>query len=104
MYSPNSSGRPAFAIFNDTVCEGRTPAWRDERGWPVTYPAERAAQIEIAETLILRLEEFIAGARDFEDAMTVEEYILPVEVAPDGSVRTEDGCWFRITDSNRSQT
>ena len=70
----------------------------------MTYPAERAAQIEIAETLILRLEEFIAGARDFEDAMTVEEYILPVEVAPDGSVRTEDGCWFRITDSNRSQT
>ena len=99
MFASNSDSRPAFAIFTDTVCEGRVPAWRDDCGRPVTYPTERAAQAEVADTLISRLEEFIAGERDFEDAMTVEEYILPVEFAPDGSIRTEDGICFRALDS-----
>jgi hypothetical protein len=94
MYASYSASRPAYAIFTDTVCEGRVPAWRDELGRPVTYATERAAQAEIADTLIARLEEFIAGEREFEDAMTVEEYILPVKVEPDGSIRTEDGLRF----------
>jgi hypothetical protein len=34
------------------------------------------------------------GHRDFEDAMTVEEYVVPVEVSPDGSIVDECGKVF----------
>jgi hypothetical protein len=31
------------------------------------------------------------GERDFDDAITVEEYVVEVEVRPDGRVVTADG-------------
>jgi len=36
----------------------------------------------------------MAGDRDFEDAITVEEYVASVEVYPDGSVVDEYGRRF----------
>jgi hypothetical protein len=86
--------QPAFCIFIDTVCEGRTPAWHDEKNMPVVYPTIEAAQREIADDVIDKLRQFLAGERDFEDAMTVEDYILPVDVLPDGSILDEDGNCF----------
>jgi hypothetical protein len=41
-----------------------------------------------------KLRQFLEGERDFEDAMTVEDYILPVDVLLDGSVLDEDGNCF----------
>ena len=41
-----------------------------------------------------RLRQFLAGERDFDDAMTVEEYIVPVTQYPDGSVVTRSGRRF----------
>ena len=53
-----------------------------------------AAQREIADDLIERLGQFLAGERDFDDAVTVEDYILPVTVLPDGSILDENGNVF----------
>lgn len=84
----------AFCIFIDTVCEGRIPAWHNENQMPVIYPTLEAAQREIADDLIERLGEFLEHERDFDDAITVEDYILPVTVLPDGSILDEDGNVF----------
>jgi len=61
---------------------------------PVVYPAIEAAQREIADDAMERLRQFLDGERDFDDAMTIEDYILPVDVLPDGSVVDEDGNLF----------
>ncbi len=78
----------------DTVCEGRIPAWHDENRMPVVYPTVEAAQREIADDVITKLKQFLDGQRDFEDAMSVEDYILPVNILPDGSIFDEDGNCF----------
>lgn len=96
MYSANKRTRHAFAIFHTTLCDGVIPAWREEDGLPVIYSTEREAQIEIAEMLIAQLRQFIAGERDFADALSTEDFILPVEVWPDGTIHTEDGRHFGI--------
>jgi hypothetical protein len=41
-----------------------------------------------------KLRQFLDGQRDFEDALTVKDYILPVDVLPDGSLLDEDGNHF----------
>ncbi|HEV2692851.1 MAG TPA: hypothetical protein VG347_08125 [Verrucomicrobiae bacterium] len=84
----------AFCIFIDTVCEGRIPAWHDGNSMPVVYPTVEAAQRDIADDVIDKLNQFLEGERDFDDAMTVEDYILPVDVLPDGSIVDEDGNCF----------
>lgn len=40
------------------------------------------------------LSQFLDGERDFDDALSVEDYILPVIVLPDGSIVDEDGNHF----------
>ncbi|MEI6078775.1 MAG: hypothetical protein WCS94_24585 [Verrucomicrobiota bacterium] len=85
---------PAYCIFIDTICQGRIAAWHDENGMPVVYPTIEAAQREIADDVIEKLRQFLAGERGFEDAMTVEDYILPVDVLPDGSILDEGGNHF----------
>lgn len=83
-----------FCIYIDTVCQGPIPIERDEAGKPVVYPNRNEAEREIAEDLIERLRQFLAGERDFEDAMTVEEYIVEVTKGDDGSITDEDGNVF----------
>ena len=70
------------------------PTWRDEQGVIVTYATQREAQIEIAEMLLEQLRQFLTGERDFHDASTTGDFILPVEVWPDGTIETEDGRRF----------
>jgi hypothetical protein len=86
--------RSAFAIFTMTICDGLVPAWHDDRGYPVTYATERDAQIEIADTVMEHLSQFVDGQRDFNDAIYCEDFVLPVEVWPDGTVQTECGHRF----------
>jgi hypothetical protein len=94
MYHATKKCRPAFAIFTQTICQGIVPAWRDERGFPVLYESEKEAQKEVAEMIIEHLQQFIADEREFEDAITTEDFILPVDVWPDGTISTEDGHRF----------
>lgn len=70
------------------------PTWYDETGYPVVYATELEAQREIAEHHLTLIEQFLAGERDYDDAMTVEDFILPVDVWPDGSISIEDGRIF----------
>ncbi|MBC7365797.1 MAG: hypothetical protein H7343_03120 [Undibacterium sp.] len=86
--------RSAFAIFEVTFFGGLTPTWREESGFPAIYATEQEAQIEIAEMLILQLGQFIAGEREFDDAQSISDFILPVKVWSDGSIETERGRRF----------
>lgn len=94
MYYANRNTRHAFAIFQDTICDGTVPTWRDESGFPIIYATEREAQIEVAEMLIAQLEQFVSGERKFDDALSTGDFILPVEVWPDGTIQTESGLRF----------
>ncbi len=89
---PAEPVRSGYAIFIPTLHQGDTPAWHDgETGLPVVYQTEREAQREVAEHQQTLIQQFLDGERDFEDAMTVEDFILPVDVWADGSISTEDG-------------
>ena len=44
--------------------------------------------------LIAQLHQFIEGERDFTDALSTGDFILPIEVWPDGTIETEDGRRF----------
>jgi hypothetical protein len=86
--------QPAFAIFEDTLFQGVIPTWRKENGVIITFATEREAQVEIAEMLMEHLRQLIAGERDFDDASTTRDFVLPVHVRPDGIIETEDGRRF----------
>lgn len=86
--------RTGFAIFTRTICEGLVPAWYDESNFPVVYTTELDAQREIADDLMEHLQQFLVGEREFDDAISVDDFILPVDVWPDGSISTEDGSTF----------
>jgi sugar lactone lactonase YvrE len=58
------------------------------------YLTREAAERQIAEDTMERIQQYLSGERDFEDAMTVEEYVIDVDVLPDGSVVDEDGNLF----------
>ena len=83
-----------YCIYVNTVLEGPRPVERDGQGFPFTYPTLLEAQHVIAEDTIERIRQFSIGEREFDDAMTVEEYIVEVDVQPDGSVCDESGQCF----------
>jgi hypothetical protein len=84
----------AYAIFIDTFCEGLIPAWHDDSDMPIAYATELEAKREIAQFQIDLLQSFLDGRREFEDATTIEDVILPVYRWPDGSFSLEDGRRF----------
>ncbi|MDB5331642.1 MAG: hypothetical protein JWP03_2793 [Phycisphaerales bacterium] len=78
--------KPAFCVLINTFFEGTVPAVRDGDDRPCVFETRVEAEREIADNIITRLQEFLDGERDFEDAMTIEEYVAEVEVLPDGSI------------------
>lgn len=94
----NDEIKLGFCIYVNTVCEGACPVEYNDQGKPFVYSTEEEAQRAIAEYTIERLRQFIVGERDFDDAMTVEEYVVDVDVQPDGSVCDESGQCFGRTD------
>lgn len=87
-------GKAGFCIYIDTVCHGATPVELDDKGNAVVYSSLNDAQRVIAEDTIERLRQFLEGERDFEDAMTVEDYVVDVNVFPDGSITDAAGNIF----------
>ena len=85
--------RDGFCIYINTFCQGPVPVVSDENGY-VVFSTELEAQKEIVDHQIFRLRQFLDDERDFEDAMTVEEYIVRVTVHPDGVIVDEDGRSF----------
>lgn len=94
MPASHQTPHSAYAIFINTVCEGSIPAWHNEKGFPVTYATEREAKLEIVDDLQERLRQFIAGERDFEEAIAIEDFILSVDAWPDGSISLQNGSVF----------
>lgn len=88
----------AFCIYIDTVCHGAVPVERDEKGNAIVYATVNDAQRVIAEDTIERLRQFLDGERDYEDAMTVAEYVVEVDVLPDGSITDAAGNTFGTSD------
>jgi hypothetical protein len=94
--------RRGFCIFIDTVFEGARPSVRgispndggSSRDGIWIFPTELEAQREIADGMMTRLQEFLDGEREFEDAITVEDYVVEVAVSPDGAVQDKDGNCF----------
>ncbi len=89
-----AESRRGFCIYLNTFFQGPTLAVREDEDGPCVFATEAEAQREIADFMMTRLQEFIDGGRDFHDAITVEEYVVPVTVLPDGSVVDEDGRRF----------
>ena len=80
-----------YAIFVHSLAEGVVPLVRDEKSHPVVFSTEREAQLEIVDNLMTRLREFIDGNREFEDALSLEEFVMRVDRQPDGSLFDESG-------------
>jgi hypothetical protein len=66
----------------------------DETDYPVVFATGLEAQREVADNQLTRIQEFLDGQRDYDDAMTTDEFILPVDVWPDRRVSIEDGSIF----------
>jgi hypothetical protein len=86
--------RKVFCIYINTILDGAIPVERDDEGNPFVYVTEEEAQRVIAEDTIERLRQFLDGEREFDDAVTVDEYVMEVDVFPDGSITDERGRYF----------
>lgn len=86
--------RHGFCIYIDTICQGPVPIVSDEAGRCVIFDTELEAQREIVDDLRIRLHQFLDGEREFEDAITVEEYVVPVVVNAEGVITDDCGRRF----------
>lgn len=82
-----------FCIYINTFCQGPVPLVSDENGY-VVFATELEAQREIVDNQMTRLQQFLDGERDYEDAIEVEEYVMSVTVNSDGVIVDEDGRRF----------
>ena len=89
----SSKLRDGYCIYIDTFCQGPVPVVSDDKGY-VVFETELEAQKEIVDNQIIRLQQFLDGEREFEDAIEIEEYIVPVTVHSDGVITDEDGNCF----------
>lgn len=89
--------RSGYAIFCPTVFQGTMPACYED-DYPVVFDTELEAQREIADNQLTRIQQFLDGERDFDDAIVTDEFVLPVDVWPDRSISIDDGRVFGIID------
>lgn len=85
--------RTGFCIFMDTFFQGPVPAVSDENGY-IVFSTELEAQREIVDHQMTRLRQFLDGEREYEDAISVDEFVVPVTVQPDGKLVDADGNCF----------
>lgn len=83
-----------FCIFLDTFFQGTTLAVTEAENIPYVFATEADAQREIVGNMMTRLQEFLDGNRNFDDAVTLEEYVAPVTVLGNGTVKDEHGRIF----------
>lgn len=83
-----------YSIFCPTFFQGTMPACYSGDGSPIVFATELEAQREIADNQLARLQQFLDGERDFDDAIVTDEFVLRVDVWPDGSISIEDGSVF----------
>jgi hypothetical protein len=86
--------KKGFCIYINTFFQGPVPVVTDGDDKYVVFETELAAQHEIVDTAMLRMEQFLDGECEYEDAITVEEYVAPVFVHSDGTITDESGNCF----------
>jgi hypothetical protein len=86
--------RNGFTIYINTFCQGPVPVLTDGDEKYIVFETELEAQKEIVNNAMMRLQQFLDGERDYDDAITVEEYVVPMTVHPDGSFADEAGNCF----------
>jgi phosphatidylserine decarboxylase len=91
---PSPKLRDGFCIYIDTICQGPVPVVSDGDDKYVVFETALEAQKEIVDNQMTRLRQFLDGEREFEDAMNVEEYVVPVTVHPDGVIVDAAGNCF----------
>ena len=91
---PSRGTHNGFCIFTDTLFQGPVPTVSDGDDKYVVFETELDDQKEIADYAMTRIQQFLDGERDFDDAMTVDEYAVSVTVLPDGTITDEDGNCF----------
>lgn len=82
--------RSGYAIFCPTVFQRTMPACYEE-DYPVVFATELEAQREIADNQLIRIQQFLDGERDYGDAIATDEFVVPVDVWPDGRITIEGG-------------
>lgn len=87
--------RTGFCVFIDTLAQGPVPIFSLDDHYEV-FETELEAQKEIVDSLMDHLQQFLDGERDFDDAINVEEYVVPVTVYPDGTFTDEAGRRFDL--------
>ena len=94
--TPDSSTtlRNGFCIYVNFFFQGPAPVLSDGDDKYVVFETELEAQKEIVDNQMIRLQQFLDGERDYEDAISVEEYVVPVTVHPDGKIVDEAGNCF----------
>ena len=88
-----SAVRKGFCIYLRTFCQGPVPVVSDENGY-VIFETELEAQKEIVDNQMTRLQQFLDGEREFEDAIEVEEYVVAVRLHADGTITDADSNVF----------
>ena len=90
----NENIKSGYCIYIHTFFQGPVPTVSDGEGKRLVFETEVAAQREIVDHAITRLQQFLDGERDFDDAITVEEYVVAVSVHPDGTTTDAAGNTF----------
>jgi len=93
---PAHTPRDGFCIYINTVFQGPVPVVSDENDNYIVFETELEAQREIADYAMTRLRQFLDGERDFDDAIVIEEYVVPVTVHGGGIITDEDWNCFGI--------
>ena len=79
-----------YTIVAESVVDGLQPTVMVSDGDSpfenLFFPTEREAQMEMADRMIAKLEEFIDGERDFDDAVALDESILELVRRGDGKI------------------
>lgn len=89
----NRSISSGYAIFIPTLFQGMMPACY-ENDYPAVFATELEAQREIADNQLTRIQQFLDGEREFDDAISTDEFVLPVKIWPDGCISIEEGRMF----------
>lgn len=95
-----------WIIVTPTVCQGDIPAYWDETEKPVTYATQREAWKEVADTQIMKLQEFIDDeTRDNDEVpeFEPEDYVTPCCIHPDGVITTEHHGTFYDPNEDQSK-
>jgi hypothetical protein len=81
--------RDGFCIYTHTF-KAPSEAILDPNGRPVVFHTSREAEVEIVKKAMARMQDFLNEEREFEDAMYVDEYVVPVTLHDDGTITDGD--------------